>query len=116
MIGIAAPGTNRDGVIIKAENLGVTYFDLVNILKVKLKFENIVLRNDAKCAARCEKKYGALKKYDDSIFVCLGTGIGGTVFLKGKMLYAKDYEGFELRTHCHREKRKKVYLWKYWML
>ena len=44
----------------------------------------------------CEKKYGSLKKYDDCIFICLGTGVGGAVFLDGKLLKPKNYSGFEL--------------------
>lgn len=44
----------------------------------------------------CEKKYGSLKKYDDCIFLCLGTGVGGAVFLNGKLLKPKNYQGFEL--------------------
>lgn len=96
MIGISAPGTHREGVIIKAENLGITNFDIVGIFKKHFNYQNIYIRNDAKCAALCEKEYGSLKKYDDAIFVCLGTGIGGAVFINGKLLRAKRNEGFEL--------------------
>lgn len=96
MIGISAPGTHREGVIIKAENLGIINFEIVDILKNHFNYQNIYLRNDAKCAALCEKEYGSLKKYDDAIFVCLGTGIGGAVFMNGKLLRAKRNEGFEL--------------------
>lgn len=56
----------------------------------------ISLNNDAKCAAMCEKIYGELKEYDDAIFLCLGTGIGGAVFQEGRLLKAKKYTGFEL--------------------
>lgn len=96
MIGIAAPGTHREGKIVKAENLRIIDFDIVGILKKYLNYQNIYLRNDAKCAALCEKEYGRLKEYEDSIFICLGTGIGGAVFMDGKLLSAKRNEGFEL--------------------
>lgn len=36
------------------------------------------------------------KKCEDAIFVTLGTGIGGAVFLGGKLLKPKKYEGFEI--------------------
>ena len=62
------------------------------------------LNNDAKSAAMCEKQYGSLKKYDDCIFMCLGTGIGGAVFLEGKLLKPKKYTGFELRS-CNSYKK-----------
>ena len=56
----------------------------------------INIRNDAKCAAMAEKVYGAMKKYDDCVFLTLGTGIGGAVFLGGKLLEPKRYSGFEI--------------------
>lgn len=44
-------------------------------LQKALNFENIILRNDGKAAALCEKNYGSLVGFDDAIFLCLGTGI-----------------------------------------
>lgn len=101
-INIASPGSNREGIIVKAENLGIKDFNIVGILKKYFNYENIFLRNDAKCAALCEKKYGNLKEYDNCIFLCLGTGIGGAVFINGNLLKSKKYEGFELRTYYYR--------------
>lgn len=89
-------GTHEKDVIIKAENLGITNFKLVEELKKYFKYSNIFIRNDAKCAALCEKKYGSLKDFDDAVFICLGTGVGGAVFLDGKLLKSKKYDGFEL--------------------
>ena len=43
-----------------------------------------------------EKKFGSLKKYDDAIFLIIGTGVGGAVFLNGKLLKPKRYSGFEV--------------------
>lgn len=95
MIGIACPGTIKDGIVVKAENLGI--YNLAIIERLKRYFSvPIKLSNDAKCAGLCEKKYGALKQYDDAVFMCLGTGIGGAVFLNGKMLKPKRYLGMEL--------------------
>lgn len=56
----------------------------------------ILLQNDAKCAAMAEKKFGSLKKYDDALFLIVGTGVGGAVFLQGKLLIPKRYSGFEV--------------------
>ena len=89
-------GTQEKNVIIKAENLGITNFNLVEDLKEYFNYQKVFLRNDAKCAAICEKKYGSLKKFDDAVFICLGTGVGGAVFLDGKLLKSKKYDGFEL--------------------
>ena len=95
MIGIACPGTSKDGIIVKAENLGIYDFNLAE--KLQRYFSTpIKISNDAKCAGLCEKKYGALKEYKDAIFICLGTGIGGAVFMNEKMLVPKRYLGMEL--------------------
>lgn len=53
------------------------------------------IKNDAKCAALAEKHYGTMQKYDDCLFLCIGTGIGGAAFLKGEMLEPKRFSGFE---------------------
>ncbi len=95
MIGIACPGTSKDGVVVKAENLGIYDFHIVEKLRRYFSIP-IRLSNDAKCAGLCEKKYGALKGYDDAVFMCLGTGIGGAVFLNGEMLKPKRYLGMEI--------------------
>lgn len=95
-IGIAAPGTHKFGTIIKAENLGIFGFNIVDVIKKHFGETEITLNNDAKCAAMCEKKYGSLKDCDDGIFLCLGTGIGSAVFEDGKLLKPKKYTGYEL--------------------
>ena len=105
-IGIAAPGTHKEGTIVKAENLGIFNFNIVERLKLHYADIKIILNNDAKCAAMCEKIYGSLKEYDDRIFICLGTGIGGAVFMNGKLLKPKKITGFELRTCYDRKKWK----------
>lgn len=95
LIGIAIPGTVSETHIIKADNLHIKNFNIVSEIN---KYFNIPisLRNDAKCAAIAEKEYGGLKKYDDALFLVIGTGIGGAVFLNEKLLKPKKYEGFEI--------------------
>ncbi|MCI8620407.1 MAG: ROK family protein [Clostridia bacterium] len=95
-IGLAVPGTTKNGVIVKAENLGIVNFKILEILSKHFDCKNIKLNNDAKCAGICEKEFGSLKNYDDCVFICLGTGIGGAVFLEGELLKPKRYSGFEL--------------------
>lgn len=95
LIGIAVPGMVSKTKIIKAENLHIQDF---NISAEINKFFNvpIQLRNDAKCAALAEKEYGSLKKTKDAVFLTIGTGIGGAVFLNDELLVPKKYEGFEI--------------------
>jgi glucokinase len=94
-IGIACPGTICNGVVVKAENLGIADLHIVD--KLQRYFDiPIKLANDAKCAGMCEKTFGSLKEYSDAVFMCLGTGIGGAVFIDGKMLKPKRYIGMEI--------------------
>lgn len=93
-IGIAAPGTISNGVIVKAGNLNIENFDIISKLKQVYKIP-IQIRNDGKCAALAEKKYGAMKNYDDCVFINIGTGIGGAAFIGGNLLEPKRYSGFE---------------------
>lgn len=94
-IGIAFPGTISGKYVVKAENLGVEKFNIVDEINKKINIP-VFLRNDAKCAAIAEKEYGNLKKYKDAIFLVIGTGIGGAVFLDNKLLIPKRYEAFEV--------------------
>lgn len=94
-IGIAFPGTVSNGVVVKAENLGIENLKIAEELKKEYNIP-IYLENDAKCAAIAEKTYGSLKEYDDSLFLIIGTGVGGAAFLNGKLLKPKRYSGFEV--------------------
>lgn len=94
-IGIASPGNIKNGIITDAGNLGIKEFDIVKKLKEYYNVP-IILRNDAKCAGIAENKYGALKQYDNSVFITIGTGIGGAVFWNGELLEPKKSAGFEV--------------------
>ena len=98
-IGIAVPGTVTDKKIIKAVNLGIENYELGTIIQENLMKAgytvNVKLKNDGKCAALAEQKYGALQGYDNSIFLCIGTGVGSAVIFDGKLLEPKNVPGFE---------------------
>ena len=95
LIGIASPGTPKDGKIFSMYNLGISELDIAKMIQ---KYYNIPIsiRNDGKCSALAEKEFGSLKNYDDCIFLCLGTGIGAGIFLNGKLLETKRAPGFEI--------------------
>ena len=104
-IGIAVPGTVTGTKIVRAVNLGIENYDLVAILQnnlIKAGY-TINIKNDGKCAALAEQKYGALAGYDNSVFLCIGTGVGSAVIFDGKLLEAKNVPGFEFsHTIIHR--------------
>lgn len=86
-LGMAIPGRAKDGVIVTSGNLGIENYPIVeNLGKLELPIE---IQNDAKCAALAEKAYGSLKGYDRSVFLTLGTGIGGAAFLGGQLFGAE---------------------------
>lgn len=94
-IGIAFPGTTSQGIVVKAENLGIMNLNIEERIKQVFNTK-IVLENDAKCAASAEKQIGSLKKYEDAVFIIIGTGVGGAAFLQGKLLKPMRYSGFEV--------------------
>lgn len=113
-IGIAIPGTTSKGKVIRAVNLGIYNYDIVESLNSKLDIK-IQLRNDAKCAALAEYEYlmknefnnltdreedfSNYSQYDTAIpnivFLGIGTGIGGGVIYNGKLLTGNEYDGYE---------------------
>ena len=93
-LGIAIPGTVTNNKIIKSVNLGIKDYNIVQSLSRKIKLP-IKIRNDAKCAAIAENKYGCLKNYKRSIFLTLGTGIGGAVIINNKLLDTGELPGCE---------------------
>ena len=95
LIGLAMPGTVKDRELTRSINLGVKNFKIAEIIENKFNIP-VIANNDAKCAAMAEKQFGSLKKYEDCIFLCLGTRIGGAAFLNNKILKSKDNVGFEL--------------------
>ena len=95
-IGIGAPGVIRNNEIVSSVNLGLENFKIAEELQKYFPMARIKVMNDAKCAALAEKKLGSLKDYDDSLFMCLGTGIGGAAFFDGKLIEPKRCAGFEV--------------------
>ena len=55
-----------------------------------------VLENDANCAAIGEAWLGAGREYQDFILLTLGTGVGGGIFLNGKLFTGRDGAAGEL--------------------
>lgn len=95
LIGIATPGNIKGDCMENLVNLGIKRLDFSGLIE---KNNDIIfqINNDSKAAGVAEMEYGALRKYKDAVFLCLGTGIGSAVFLNGKLLKANKNIGFEL--------------------
>lgn len=101
-IAAAVPGTvNAErGVIMKAPNIpALDDFPLTEILENKLNLR-CFLENDANAAAIGESWLGASKKIQNSIYVALGTGVGGGIILDGKILRGVDGTAAEIGHIC----------------
>ena len=94
-IGLAIPGTVTHDTVIKSVNLGLKNYEVIKELKKKINLP-IKIRNDAKCAALAENKYGCLKQCDRSVFLTLGTGIGGAVIINNELLDTGNLPGCEI--------------------
>ena len=87
-------GAISNGVILRSVNLGVENYDIKTELETKTGL-SVHIKNDAKCAALAEYKYGNIKQYNNIIFLTLGTGIGGAVIINDKLLDTGDLPGCE---------------------
>lgn len=94
-VGIAIPGTLNKTTIKKSVNLGIENYNIVEALQSKINI-NIKIKNDAKCAALAENSYGSLKNYSRSLFLTLGTGIGGAAIINNELLNTGDLPGMEV--------------------
>lgn len=91
-IGIGFPAANIvNGVVTK---FGKTV-DLPSIISKEFNIPTY-LKNDVKCSALCEKNLGNLNKYDNCIFMTLGTGIGGAYFYNNELVTPNKFQGFEI--------------------
>ena len=88
------PGSPRETKVENIVNLGIDEMDFKEIIdKYDIPFQ---IKNDSKVAGLAEKNFGAMREYNDFVFLCLGTGIGASVFMNGEMLQDKRNVGFEL--------------------
>jgi len=88
------------GLILKAPNLpALDDFQMAVALEKELGIKSI-LENDANAAAVGENWLGASKGFGNSIFVTLGTGVGGGIIINGKILRGMDGTAGEIGHIC----------------
>ena len=75
-------------------NLGIENYEITPIIE-KETGTKVKLKNDAKCSALAEQKYGNFSECENGLFLCIGTGVGGAVIYNGKVLEAKKVEKSE---------------------
>ena len=96
-IGVGIPGpVTDDGVVLKCANLGWDVFSVKNTLASLTGVGNVKVGNDANIAALGEMWKGGGRGYDSIVMVTLGTGVGGGIIHKGKILTGSRGAGGEI--------------------
>lgn len=99
-VGIGAPGPiDDDGVVYKAANLGWGVFSIKETVEKILEVP-VFAGNDANVAALGEVWKGGASGCKDVVMVTLGTGVGGGIIVKGKILSGFNGSGGEIG-HIH---------------
>ena len=94
--GVGCPGMIADdGTVLFAGNLGLKDFPLKERLS-KLLALPVTVTNDANAAALGEAAFGAGKDYCDSVFITLGTGVGGGIIIGGRIFTGGKNVGAEI--------------------
>ena len=96
-IGIGCPGAinSKDGICEYSNNIPWRNLHIVEIIK-KITNKPCFMANDANVAVLGEAKFGSAKEYENVILLTLGTGVGGGLFLNGKLYEGVDGKGAEL--------------------
>ena len=96
-IGIGSPGAvdSVTGTVVNWTNFGWVNVKLAEFVS-EFSRKPVFVLNDANAAALGESKFGAGRKYSDSILVTLGTGIGGGIMIGGKLFEGYKSAGAEI--------------------
>lgn len=90
-LGLATPGTVdlNEGVLIFAPNLHWRNVPFGKIYSEQTKLK-VFVENDANAAAIAEHLFGTARQCQDFLFVFAGVGIGGGLFLNGKLYRGRN--------------------------
>lgn len=96
-VGIGSPGVidSENGVVVNWSNFHWRNVPLARLVEAETGRRTFV-SNDANVAALGEAAFGAGRDYRDSIFLTLGTGVGGGIILGGKLFEGGRSAGAEL--------------------
>lgn len=96
-IGIGCPGAinSATGTVDRAFNLNWHRVPLAEEL-ARMINKPIKVSNDANVAALGESMFGVGRMYSDTIFITLGTGVGGGIVINNKLYEGNEGKGAEL--------------------
>ena len=95
--GVGSPGTidSKNGIIVYSNNIRWEKVPLGAELKKHLGIP-VFITNDANAAALGESFAGAAKSYPSSVFITLGTGVGGGIILDNVLFEGNRSAGAEI--------------------
>lgn len=96
-VGVGSPGAinSKDGIVVRAFNLGFFNVPVAQMLREELGV-NCFVGNDANAAAYGEYVAGSGKTAESFVMITLGTGVGGGIILDNRMITGCNYAGAEL--------------------
>ncbi len=96
-IGVGSPGIvdTKNGIILRWSNFDWNNVPFAEELS-KLTSKKVIVSNDANVAALGEATFGATAKYQSSILLTIGTGVGGGMIFDGKIIEGFRSAGAEL--------------------
>ena len=85
-LGVGFPGNinTKEGEVVFSNNLDLHHYKLKEELENLYDFE-VIVDNDANCAALGEYKFTDKKKYHDMVLITLGTGFGSGIIIDSKL-------------------------------
>lgn len=96
-VGFSAPGA----VSVEERKIkGISAIPYIHGFDIFTELENlfqlpVTIENDANCAGLAEFYQGAGKDYNNAVFVVIGTGIGGALFIDGQLIKGAHLYGGE---------------------
>ncbi len=96
-IGLGLPGVvdPQKGILLFAPNLELEQVDFPSLLSDYFPETPVYVSNDADCAVFGEYLAGEAKTYDSTLFLTLGTGLGGGFIFDGKLYRGATGLGIE---------------------
>ena len=96
-VGMGSPGMidSERGEVVFANNLNWEQVKICDEVQ-KLTGLKVKIANDANVAALGETKFGCGKNYKNTVFITLGTGVGGGIVIDGKLFEGNRSAGAEM--------------------
>ncbi len=90
-VSMTFPGAiNKKGIVAYAPNLpGWKGYNLLNTLKEHFD-SRVFVENDANAQALAEKLYGYGRDYSNFVYLTIGTGIGGAIFIDDRLYSGRN--------------------------